>query len=244
MAQDTPVFHVDLETLLEAGCHFGHQARRWNPKMEQFIYAQRDDVHIFDLAKTAAQLEQAAQKLYEAGKEGKSVVFIGTKRQAQDVIKNSASDAGAHFIINRWPGGLITNWDQVGKSITKLNRMKREREEGIYTKYTKYEQVQIDKDIARLERFFGGVAALKRIPDILVVADINKEIVAIKEARAKSVFVIAIADSNTDPDLVDIAIPANDDAVGSITILIETLARALKEGKEVHKGKVEKEATE
>ncbi len=240
MAAGTPDFSIDLESLLEAGSHFGHQVRRWNPKMKQFIYAERDGVHIFDLAKTASQLELACQDLYEAGSTGKVVVFVGTKRQAQEIVKAAAIDAGAMYITTRWLGGLITNWEQVGKSIAKLNQMKKDREEGKFTKYTKYEQVQIDKDIVKLERFFGGVATLKRIPDMLVVADINTDLVAVKEAQGKEVPVLAIADSNTDPDLVKIAIPANDDAVGSIKVIIEALAAAYKQGRALSKSQEEK----
>lgn len=240
---DTPIFSVDLEALLEAGAHFGHQVRRWNPKMSRYIYTERDGVHIFDLAKTAAQLESACQTLYEAGRSGKVVVFIGTKRQAQDIVREHAIDAGASYIVTRWPGGLLTNWEQVGKSIAKLNQMKKNREEGKYTRYTKYEQVKIDKDIARLERFFGGVATLQRVPDMLVVVDINKEIVPIKEANAKQIPVIAIADSNTDPDLVETAIPANDDAVGSINVLVTALTAAYKQGRSLNRSQDEKVAT-
>ena len=236
----TRSFSIDLETLLEAGCHFGHQIRRWNPKMKQFIFQERDGVHIFDLAKTAEQLEKACTMLYEAGTVGKTVVFVGTKRQAQEIVKESALDAGALFTVIRWPAGLITNWEQVGKSVAKLNQMKKDREEGKYTKYTKYEQGQIDKDIKRLERFFGGVATLKRTPDMLVVADINTDLVAVKEALSKEIPVIAIADSNTDPDLVEVAIPANDDAVGSIKVLISHLAQAYKQGRSLSKSQEEK----
>lgn len=233
-------FSVDLESLLEAGCHFGHQARRWNPKMGKFIFAQRDGVHIFDLAQTASQLEKACDALYEAGSIGKTVVFVGTKRQAQEIVREHAIDAGALFTVTRWPAGLVTNWEQVGKSISKLNQMKKDRAEGKFAKYTKYEQVQLDKQIARLERFFGGVATLKRIPDLLVVADINTDLVAVKEANAKNIPVFAIADSNTDPDLVEIAIPANDDAVGSIKVLISHLASAYKAGRSLSKSQEEK----
>lgn len=225
-------FSVDLEALLEAGCHFGHQARRWNPKMHSYIYAERDGVHIFDLAKTAEQLEKACKTIYDAARESKAVVFVGTKRQAQDIVREEAGAAGAFYITNRWPGGLLTNWEQVGKSIKKLNSLKKDKAEGKFaTTYTKRENVLIDRDIARLERFFGGVADLKGIPQILVVADVNKDIVAIREARAKGVYVVAICDSNVDPDLADLVVPANDDAVGSIKLLISTLAKAYKEGK-------------
>ncbi len=226
-------FSVDLQELLEAGCHFGHQARRWNPKMAPFIYGERDGVHIFDLAKTAEGLEKACQILYDAARDGKNVVFVGTKRQAQSIVKEEATNAGAMYITTRWPGGLLTNWEQVGKSVKKLGVMKGEKAEGKYTVYTKKENVLLDREINKLERFFGGIATLTKLPDILVVADVNKEIVAVREARSKGVFVIALCDSNVNPDLVDLVIPANDDAVGSIKLLIAALAKAYKEGKAV-----------
>ena len=226
-------FAVDLQELLEAGCHFGHQARRWNPKMAPYIYAARDGVHIFDLAKTAAELEKACVALHDSAQNGKSVVFVGTKRQAQPIVREEALAAGAMFITTRWPGGLITNWEQVGKSVKKLGTMKREKAEGRYTMYTKKENVLIDREIAKLERFFGGITGLTKIPDVLVVADVNKEIVAVREARNSGVMVIAICDSNVNPDLVDIVIPANDDAVGSLKLIVSTLAKAYKEGKAV-----------
>lgn len=226
-------FAVDLQELLEAGCHFGHQARRWNPKMAPYIYASRDGVHIFDLAKTAAELEKACKALYEAASKGKTVIFVGTKRQAQPIVREEAVAADAMFITTRWPGGLITNWEQVGKSVKKLITMKREKGEGRYTMYTKKENVLIDREIAKLERFFGGITTLTKIPDVLVVADVNKEIVAVREARSSGVMVIAICDSNVNPDLVDIVIPANDDAVGSLKLVVSTLAKAYKEGKAV-----------
>lgn len=226
-------FSVDLQELLEAGCHFGHQARRWNPKMAPYIYAARDGVHIFDLAKTAEELEKACKALYEAAASGKTVVFVGTKRQAQSIVREEVMAAGAMYITTRWPGGLITNWEQVGKSVKKLGTMKREKAEGKYTMYTKKENVLIDREISKLERFFGGVASLTKIPDILVVTDVNKEVVAVKEARNRGTMVIAICDSNVNPDLVDIVIPANDDAVGSLKLLISALAKAYKEGKAI-----------
>lgn len=227
----TPDFSIDLQELLEAGCHFGHQARRWNPKMGAYIFAERDGVHIFDLAKTAEGLEKSSQMLYEAARDGKAVVFVGTKRQAQQIVKEEATVAGAMYITTRWPGGFLTNWEQVGKSVRKLGIMKKEKAEGKYEMYTKKENVLIDREITKLERFFGGVASLTKIPDILVVVDVNKEIVAVKEARSKGVFVIAVCDSNVDPDLVDLVIPANDDAVGSLKLIMATLAKAFKEGK-------------
>ncbi len=224
-------FSIDLQELLEAGCHFGHQARRWNPKMATYIFAERDGVHIFDLAKTADALQKSSVLLYEAARDGKAVVFVGTKRQAQQIVKEEAAAAGAMFITTRWPGGLLTNWEQVGKSVRKLTTMKKDKVEGKYQMFTKKENVLLDREITKLERFFGGVATLTKIPDILVVADVNKDVVAIKEAKSKGVYVVAICDSNVDPDMIDLVIPANDDAVGSLKLIVAALAKAFKEGK-------------
>ena len=148
---------VDLKALLEAGVHFGHQSHRWNPKMKDYIYTERDGVHIFDLILTAEQLEKAMNFARTLGKQGKTLVFVGTKRQAQEIVKNAATNVGAMYIINRWLGGLATNWEQVSKSIRRMNQLKKGLEEGKYDKYTKYERVQLQKEIDRLERFFLGV---------------------------------------------------------------------------------------
>lgn len=225
-------FSVDVKDLLEAGSHFGHQAQRWSPKIAPYVYAKRNGVHIFDLFKTAQKLEEAAKFAYELGKNGKTLVFLGSKRQAQEIVKEEATAAGALFITVRWMGGTITNWDQIRKSIDKMLQLKKDREEGSLVKiYTKKERVLIDKDINRLERFFGGVATLKAIPDALFVIDIKKEAGAVREAIVKKVPVIGIVDSNSDPTMVDYPIPANDDAIHSIKIITHTIAQAYKEGR-------------
>ncbi|HZZ98342.1 MAG TPA: 30S ribosomal protein S2 [Candidatus Saccharimonadia bacterium] len=223
---------IDVKELLEAGSHFGHQSQRWSPKIAPYIYATRNGVHIFDLFKTAEKLKEAAQFAYELGKNNKTLVFVGSKRQAQEIVKEEAIAAGALFVAIRWMGGTITNWDQIQKSITKLANLKKDREEGTLEEmYTKRERVLIDKDINRLERFFGGIAPLKTIPDALFVVDITKEAGAVKEAAVKNVPVIAIVDSNANPTLVDYPIPANDDAVRSIKVIVHIIAQAYKEGK-------------
>lgn len=225
-------FSVDVKELLEAGSHFGHQAQRWSPKIAPYVYTKRNGVHIFDLFRTVQKLEEAAQFAYELGKNGKILVFVGSKRQAQEIVKEEAIAAGALYITVRWMGGTITNWDQIKKSIDKLLQLKKDREEGALEKiYTKKERVLIDKDINRLERFFGGVSSLKAIPDALFIVDIKKEIGAVKEAATKGVPVIGIVDTNSDPTMVDYPIPANDDAVHSIKIITHTIANAYKEGR-------------
>ena len=228
-------FAVDVKDMLEAGCHFGHQAQRWSPKMKQYIYATKNGVHIFDLFKTAQKLEEACQFMYNTAKEGKSVVFIGTKRQAQDILKEEAIAAGAPFIAVRWLGGTISNWDQIKKSLDKMKKLKKDREEGKLDMFTKKERVLIDKDISRLERFLGGIESLATFPDALFVVDIRKEENAVKEAKAKGIPVVAIVDSNCDPTQVTHPIPANDDAVRSIKLLVHAVATAYKEGREACK---------
>lgn len=225
-------FSVDPKILLEAGCHFGHQAQRWCPKMAPYIYAERNGVHIFDLIQTAQKIQEASQFVYELAKSGKNIVFIGTKRQAQEIVREEAIAAGAMHTTVRWLGGTITNWEQVKKSIDKLNRLKKDREEGkLEQMYTKRERVLIDKDIARLERFLGGISTLTKEPDAIFVVDASKEEGAIKEAKVKGIPVIAVVDSNQDPTDVNYVIPANDDAVRSIKVIVHAIAEAYKEGK-------------
>ena len=224
---------IDLQELLEAGVHFGHQSHRWNPKMRDFIFDARDGVHIFDLVKTAEQLEKAMQFAYELGKSGKNLVFVGTKRQAQELVKAAAEEAGAMYITTRWMGGFLTNWEQVSKSIAKMNNLTAGLASGKFDHYTKYERMQIQKDIDRLERFFLGVATLKRTPDAIFVVDIMEEEVAAKEASMTHVPVIALIDSNGNPELAEYVIPANDDAVSSIKLLTTMVAQAYSEGKKM-----------
>lgn len=231
----------DLQELLEAGAHFGHQARRWNPKMAPFIYGARDGVHIFDLTITADQLNKACEYIKKAASENKKIVFLGTKRQAKAIIKEEATRVGAMYVSERWLGGTITNWEQIGGRIKKLIDMKQKREAGEYKKYTKKEQSLIDREISRLDRFLGGISELKSPPDVLFVVDINKEKVAIKEARSRGIPVVALVDSNCNPELVEIPIPANDDAVRSIKYIVNRIAEAFAEGRSKAKKTVEVE---
>jgi small subunit ribosomal protein S2 len=225
------IFDVPLQDLLKAGCHFGHQSKRWNPKMNPYIWQARKGIHIFDLPKTAEKLKEACLAMRDLAKEGKTIIFIGTKRQASAIIKEEAKKAGVFYVSNRWLGGTITNWKQIKKSIDRLVEMKEKKEKGEYKKYTKKENVLIDRDINRLTRFFEGLETLKGIPDAIFVVDIKREIAAVKEARMKGVKVFAIVDSNSDPELVDYVIPANDDAVQSIKLIVAQMAEAVIEGK-------------
>lgn len=224
---------ITLKQLLEAGCHFGHQARRWNPKMKPYLYDVREGVHIFDLVKTKEGLEAAIEAARKMATEGKRIVFVGTKRQARAIITEEAKRVGLPYVSERWIGGTITNWEQVKKNIDRLKEMREKKAKGEYKKYTKKEQILLDREIARLEKFYGGLVGLEGVPEVLFVVDVKKEGVAVREAAKKGVTVIGIVDSDSDPDLVNWVIPANDDAVGSIKFIVGKIAEAIAEGKNI-----------
>jgi small subunit ribosomal protein S2 len=222
---------ISLEDLLEAGCHFGHQAKRWHPKMAPYIWTVRNGVHIFDLAKTKGRLEKAARFAKVTADKGGKIIFIGTKRQAKAVIKEEAERCGMPYVDQRWLGGTITNWEQIKKSIKKLTDMREKREKGEYEKYTKKENILINREIARLEKLLGGLIDLQELPEAVFVVDCKKEEAVVKEANMKGVKVIGIVDTNTNPTDVDYVIPANDDAVGSIKLITSMMAEAIIKGK-------------
>jgi len=224
-------YEVDLKELLDAGCHFGHQAKRWNPKMKKFIYTERDGVHIFDLVKTGNNLEAAMEYVRDTVRAGKEVVFVGAKRQAKAIVLEEAMKAGAPYVIERWLGGMLTNWDEMEKRLKKLARLKKQRDAGELSGYTKKERLMIDKEIARLERFFGGIAGLTRRPEALFIVDTHRETTAVYEAERVGAKVIGMVDSNADPSSVTFPIPANDDAVRSIKLIVEKIGQAYAEGK-------------
>ncbi len=221
----------DLRDLLEAGCHFGHQKAKWNPHMAEWIYMEKDGVHIFDLAKTAQQMQIAYNFAYDLGSKGKKVVMVGTKRQARELVSSAAKTAGMNYIVSRWLGGFLTNWNQVKKSIKRMNDIESGLKSGKFDGYTKYERVQLEKEQNKLERFFIGVKDLKETPDCIFVVDPKRETIAVKEARVQGVPVVALIDSNADPDLVDLPIPANDDAVKSIRFIVDQFAAGYMAGK-------------
>jgi len=222
----------DLKQLLEAGAHFGHQARRWHPKMAPYIYAKRDGVHIFDLIITSQKLNEACTVIYNLAKEGKTVVFVGTKRQAKDIVREEAMASGAGYVVNRWLGGFISNWEQVSKSIKEMVSIRKGLQDDSYKHYTKKEKLLLEKKMQRLERFFGGVSELKKTPDALFIIDAGREDTAIREANEVKIPVIAMIDSNDDPTPVDYVIPANDDAARSIRYIVHAVAEAYKAGRE------------
>lgn len=227
-----PKSSVTLKDLLEAGAHFGHQSQRWHPKMKPYLFDVQKGVHIFDLVKTKEGLEEAKKFIQKITSEGGKIVFVGTKRQARAIIAEEAKKAGFPYVDERWLGGTITNWGQIKKNLDKLAEMKEKREKGEYKKYTKKEQILVDREIKRLEKLVGGLVGLEKLPEAIFVVDVKKEKTAIQEAARKEVPVVAIVDSNSDPRLVNYVVPANDDAVGSLRLIISEVAKAAKEGKE------------
>lgn len=225
----------DLRDFLEAGMHFGHSSAKWHPKMNDFIYMQKDGVHIFDLAKTETQLKLAYNFLFDLGSKGKKVIFVGTKRQARDLVREKASEAGALYMAQRWMGGMLTNWNQINKSIKRMNTISSGLESGKFDGYTKFERVQLEKEYNRLARFFEGVKDLKGSPDCIVVIDPKREKNAVAEATKVGIPVVALIDSNTNPANIDLPIPGNDDAISSIEIVLTELSKAYAEGRKSKK---------
>lgn len=224
---------VSLKDLLSAGCHFGHKVERWHPKAAEFIYAEREGIHIIDLAKTRDGLQKAAQYLADLAKEGRLVLFVATKRQAKGVVMEAAKKAGVPYLTNRWIGGFLTNWEEVKKNIDKANRMRRELTDGVWKKFPKHEQIKLEKELHKLEAVYGGVNDLQRLPDAVFIIDIKREVSSLREALKRELPIIAIIDTNANPNQVDYPIPANDDAVGSIQYIVNFLADAYLEGKKV-----------
>lgn len=217
---------ISLQQLLESGAHFGHQARRWNPAMSKYIYDQRGGVHIFDLAKTKEGLETAAEFIHATVNRGGKVLFVGTKRQASGFVKEAAIKAGMPYVTLRWLGGTLTNFNEIQKRVTRLKTLKDQREKGELKKYTKYEQLQFDREINKLERFLGGISAMDKLPDALFIVDTHREEVAVAEANKMGIPVVGIVDSNGVPSKVQYVIPANDDAVKALELIVGVIGDA------------------
>lgn len=227
----TSLPEIDLQEMFEAGCHFGHKIAKWHPKMAPYIYGSEGGSHIFDLEKTAEQLDIACQRFYDLAKEGKTLLMIGTKRSAREIVKEAATEMGCFYIVSRWMGGLLTNFNQLQKSILRMSDIETGLESGKFDKYTKYERLQLDKEKTRLERFFIGLKGLKGKPDCIFVIDPEQEKIVVKEASSEGVELIAIADSNADPRKINIIIPANDDTSKSVQYIVQRLKNAYNAGK-------------
>ena len=222
---------VTLKQLLEAGCHFGHQSRRWDPKMKQYLFAEREGVHIFDLVKTKEGLERACEFVKDLVANGGVVVMVGSKRQAEGIVKETAKRVGMPYVTERWLGGTFTNFSQIHRRVERMENLTAKRLTGDFKGLTKREQLLIDREITDLERFFGGIRELKKIPEAVFIVDLHKEKTAVREARRMGVKVVGLVDSNADPEGADIVIPANDDAAKSVQLIVEEIGRSIEEGK-------------
>lgn len=234
-----------VKQLLESGVHFGHQTRRWNPKMQRFIFGERSGIYIIDLEKTAEYLQQAFDRVRDVAAKGGRVLFIGTKKQAQDVMEEQAKRCGMYYVRNRWMGGLLTNYETVKKSIQKLNNIEKMENEGITKKLSKKEASVLRKQKDRLLRDIGGIREMgPEAPDLVIVVDTKREEIAVKEANKLGIPVIGIIDTNCDPDPIDFPVPGNDDAVKSIRFITGYLADAINEGRKEFLGSKAVEETQ
>jgi small subunit ribosomal protein S2 len=223
---------VSMRELLEAGVHFGHQTRRWNPKMRRFIFAERGGIYIIDLTQTSERLDEAQQFLRNVAERGGTVLFVGTKKQAQDAVENEAKRIDMPYVNHRWLGGLLTNWRTMADRIDRLHEMRRLRDEGQMDLLPAKERISMANELEKLEQNLGGVADMRRQPDAVVIVDLKKEALAVREARRLGVPVVALVDTNCDPDEADYVIPGNDDAIRSCNLIIHALAEAVSNGKQ------------
>lgn len=217
--------------MLQAGVHFGHQTSRWHPKMKDFIYTDRNNIHVIDLEKTQAQLESVLPAIKKMAAEGKQILFVSTKPQAREVVKAAAIECGMPFLTDRWLGGMLTNFAEIKKLVKKYNTLKEEQRTGELEKYTKKEQLDIAKELEKMDIYLGGLAKLEKMPDALFLPAMQREKTAVMEANRMSVPIIAICDTNANPEKADLVIPANDDAVNSIKMIVNLVAAAVTEGK-------------
>ena len=223
---------VSMRDLLEAGVHFGHQTRRWNPKMRRFIFAERGGIYIIDLTQTAERLDEARLFLRNVAERGGTVLFVGTKKQAQDAVENEAKRVDMPYVNHRWLGGLLTNWRTMADRIDRLHEMRRLRDEGQMDLLPAKERIAMGSELEKLEANLGGVADMRRQPDAVVILDLKKEALAVREARRLGVPVVALVDTNCDPDEADYVIPGNDDAIRSCNLIVHALAEAVNDGKQ------------
>lgn len=222
---------VTLAQLLESGVHFGHQTRRWNPKMEPYIFTERNGVHIIDLVQTAQYLEEAYAYLRQASEQGKKVLFVGTKRQAAGLIVQEAARCGSYYINQRWLGGMLTNWTTIKTRVDRLKDLERRDESGALDRLPKKEASTLRREMEKLRKYLGGIKLMRKPPDIVVIVDHKREYNAVQECQKLRIPIVSLLDTNCDPDSVDIGIPANDDAIRSIKLIVGKLADAIYEGR-------------
>ncbi|WP_405354775.1 30S ribosomal protein S2 [Ruminococcus sp.] len=237
---------VSMKQLLEAGVHFGHQTRRWNPKMAEYIFTERNGIYIIDLQKSVKKLEEAYNFVRELSAEGKSVLFVGTKKQAQDSVKEEALRAGAYYVNARWLGGMLTNFATIRRRIARLKQLRTMQEDGTFDLLPKKEVIKLNLEIEKLEKFMGGIKDMTSMPGALFIVDPRKERIAVAEAKKLNIPIVAIVDTNCDPDEIDYVIPGNDDAIRAVKLIAGAMADAIIEGKEGQMGAaaVEEESEE
>ena len=232
---------TNFDELLNAGCHFGHLTRKWNPKMAPYIFMERNDIHIIDLNKTAIMLDKASAALKQIAKSGRRILFGATKKQAKDIVAEKISNINMPYVTERWPGGMLTNFPTIRKAVKKMTTIDKMEKDGTFAHLSKREKLQISRQRAKLEKNLGSIADLTRLPAALFVVDVMKEYIAVKEANALGIPVFAIVDTNSSPEGIDFVIPANDDASTSISLIIGNVADAIKEGLSERKAEREKE---
>ena len=227
---------VSMKQLLEAGVHFGHQTRRWNPKMAPYIFTERNGIYIIDLQKTVVKLEEAYNFVRDISMEGKSVLFVGTKKQAMESVKDEATRAGAYYVNARWLGGMLTNFTTIRRRIARLKQLRTMEEDGTFDLLPKKEVIKLNLEIEKLEKFLGGIKDMTEMPGALFIVDPRKEKIAVAEAKKLGIPIVAIVDTNCDPDDVDYIIPGNDDAIRAVKLISGAMANAIIEGKEGQMG--------
>ena len=235
--------NTNFDELLNAGCHFGHLTRKWNPKMAPYIFMERNDIHIIDLNKTAIMLDKASAALKQIAKSGRKILFVATKKQAKDIVAEKISNINMPYVTERWPGGMLTNFPTIRKAVKKMTTIDKMEKDGTYSNLSKREVLQISRQRAKLEKNLGSIADLTRLPSALFVIDVLKENIAVREANRLGIPVFAIVDTNSDPSNVDFVIPANDDATKSVEVILDACCGAIAEGLEERKAeKVDMEA--
>ena len=221
-----------MKQLLEAGVHFGHQTRRWNPKMAEYIYCERNGIYIIDLQKTVKKLEEAYMFVRDVAANGDNVLFVGTKKQAGESIKEEAERAGAHYVNARWLGGMMTNFKTIRRRIQRLEQLRKMQEDGTFDRLPKKEVGKLELEIEKLEKYLGGIKTMDKLPGALFIVDPRKERIAVAEAKKLGIPIVAIVDTNCDPDEIDYVIPGNDDAIRAVKLIAGTMADAIIEGRQ------------
>jgi small subunit ribosomal protein S2 len=216
-----------MKQLLEAGVHFGHQTRRWNPKMKEYIFTERNGIYIIDLQKTAKKIDEAYEVIRKVGEEGGKVLFVGTKKQAQESVKSEAERSGMYYINQRWLGGMLTNFSTIKSRVARLKQLEEMQEDGTFAVLPKKEVIELKKEMEKLEKNLGGIKEMKDLPDLMFVVDPRKERIAIQEAHILGIPVVAIVDTNCDPEEVDYVIPGNDDAIRAVKLIVGKMADAI-----------------